>query len=116
MGVSVGRWFYKPLYLADDLEIMFSALPLFPIICAAFHFFFLTILMLNISRQVLFKTIAIGEGDCLPNATGVSGDFQRQGELGSRWYFTKNSFAGCPGGGRRAKMYPKGGSLLDKPT
>lgn len=72
--------------------------------------------MLNISRQVLFKTIAIGEGDCLPNATGVSGDFQRQVELGSRWYFTKNSLAGCPGGGRRAEMYLKGRSLLDKPT
>ena len=80
MGVSVGRWLYKPLYLADDLEIMFSALlPSFPIICVAFLLFFLTILMLNISRQVLLKTIAIGEGDCLPNTTVVSGDFQKTG-------------------------------------
>ena len=51
VGVSVGRCFYKPLYLADDLEITFSALlPLFSIICVAFLSFFVTILMLNMLR------------------------------------------------------------------
>ena len=40
MGESDGRWFYKPLYLADDLEIMLSTLiPLFSSSVIVFSFF-----------------------------------------------------------------------------
>lgn len=72
--------------------------------------------MLNTPRQVLFKTIAIGEGDCLPISQGPVGMYSWQVGLGNRWDNTKSSLAGCPGGGRWSGLYPKGRGFLEKPT